>query len=139
MGLVDLESHFVFYGAYHSNSVNKIIHFVFVWPILFTALLLLNYEAPTALTSVPIPLLSAPHFFSVTPSLLVAVIYAVFYLLLEPKAGSVAALLVLFCWAAAQWVFAWLGPEVSWKVSLMATPCLEERRLEPRMRMRTMP
>ncbi|CAM8916075.1 unnamed protein product [Rhodiola kirilowii] len=45
-GLLDLERHFAFYGAYHSNPTNIIIHMIFVWPILFTALILLYFTPP---------------------------------------------------------------------------------------------
>ncbi|CAB4281027.1 unnamed protein product [Prunus armeniaca] len=48
-GLFDLERHFAFYGAYHSNPVNILIHTVFVWPILFTSLVLL-YFTPSLYT-----------------------------------------------------------------------------------------
>ncbi|KAI3820846.1 hypothetical protein L1987_08395 [Smallanthus sonchifolius] len=41
IGLFDLEKHFAFYGAYHSNPVNIFIHMLFVWPILFTSLVIL--------------------------------------------------------------------------------------------------
>jgi uncharacterized membrane protein YGL010W len=47
-GIFDLERQFAFYGAYHSNKINILIHLVFVWPILFTALLLLAYSKPLA-------------------------------------------------------------------------------------------
>ncbi|KAG2257115.1 hypothetical protein Bca52824_076409 [Brassica carinata] len=46
MGLLDLEKHFAFYGAYHSNPINIVIHIIFVWPIVFTALLLLYPASP---------------------------------------------------------------------------------------------
>jgi hypothetical protein len=47
-GIFDLERQFAFYGAYHNNKINILIHLVFVWPILFTALLLLAYSKPLA-------------------------------------------------------------------------------------------
>jgi hypothetical protein len=46
-GVLDLERHFAFYGAYHSNPVNVFIHALFVWPIFLTALLLLHLTAPS--------------------------------------------------------------------------------------------
>ncbi|KAM1026196.1 hypothetical protein ACFX2I_039109 [Malus domestica] len=42
-GLFDLERHFAFYGAYHSNPVNILIHTLFVWPIFFTSLVLFHF------------------------------------------------------------------------------------------------
>ncbi|CAL8164433.1 unnamed protein product [Prunus armeniaca] len=44
-GLFDLERHFTFYGAYHNNPVNILIHTVFVWPIFFTYLVLLYFTS----------------------------------------------------------------------------------------------
>ncbi|KAI6683139.1 hypothetical protein NL676_029052 [Syzygium grande] len=49
-GLFDLEKHFAFYGAYHSNPVNILIHTVSVWPIFFTVLVLL-YFTPLSVSS----------------------------------------------------------------------------------------
>ncbi|KAG5240140.1 endoplasmic reticulum membrane protein [Salix suchowensis] len=45
-GLIDLEKHFAFYGAYHNNSINILIHMIFVWPIFFTACLILYFTPP---------------------------------------------------------------------------------------------
>ncbi|RXH98381.1 hypothetical protein DVH24_010706 [Malus domestica] len=42
-GLFDLEGHFAFYGAYHSNPVNILIHTFFVWPLFFTAAVLFHF------------------------------------------------------------------------------------------------
>ncbi|KAI4982369.1 hypothetical protein ZWY2020_022861 [Hordeum vulgare] len=44
-GFLNLERHFTFYGAYHSNPVNVFIHTLFIWPIFLTALLLLHLTA----------------------------------------------------------------------------------------------
>ncbi|KAL0416724.1 UNVERIFIED_CONTAM: hypothetical protein Slati_3504300 [Sesamum latifolium] len=44
--MFDLEEQFAFYGAYHSNPVNILFHMMFVWPIAFTALLLLYFTPP---------------------------------------------------------------------------------------------
>ncbi|KAJ0751191.1 putative 2-hydroxy-palmitic acid dioxygenase Mpo1 [Helianthus annuus] len=43
IGLFDLEKQYVFYGAYHSKPVNILIHMLFVWPILFTSLVILYF------------------------------------------------------------------------------------------------
>ncbi|GAV85230.1 DUF962 domain-containing protein [Cephalotus follicularis] len=45
-GILDLEKHFAFYGAYHRNPVNIVIHTLFVWPILFTSLVLFYFIPP---------------------------------------------------------------------------------------------
>ncbi|CAE5964114.1 unnamed protein product [Arabidopsis arenosa] len=48
IGLFDLEKHFAFYGAYHSNPIDIIIHTLFVWPNVFATLLFL-YSMPPIL------------------------------------------------------------------------------------------
>lgn len=40
--MFDLEKQFAFYASYHSNPVNVAIHLVCIWPILATAITLLQ-------------------------------------------------------------------------------------------------
>ncbi|XP_027338581.1 uncharacterized endoplasmic reticulum membrane protein C16E8.02 [Abrus precatorius] len=114
MGLLDLEKQFSFYGAYHSNPVNVAIHILFVWPIVFTALIILHFTPP--LLSIgpahPVLLLNL-GFFS-------TLFYALFYIALDKKAGSLAAFLTFFCWVAASFVANSLGFSLAWKVVLAA-------------------
>ncbi|CAM0149271.1 unnamed protein product [Urochloa decumbens] len=99
-GLLDLEGHYAFYGAHHSNSVNVDIHEFFVWPIFLTALLLLHLTAP-----------------SVHAAGIGAATYGAYYFLLDRHAGAIAAFL---CWAASGALAARLGFSVGWKVVLVA-------------------
>jgi uncharacterized membrane protein YGL010W len=115
-GLFDLESHFAFYGAYHSNPINILIHTIFVWPILFTALLLFQFTP--ALFSFP---LSHDKVLAVNFAFLFALIYALFYVLMDRKAGSLAALLCLLCWIGTDSLATRLGFSLAWKVP--ALPC----------------
>ncbi|ONI08705.1 hypothetical protein PRUPE_5G195600 [Prunus persica] len=114
-GLFDLERHFAFYGAYHSNPVNILIHTVFVWPILFTSLVLL-YFTPSLYTF-PAGL---SHGFLLNFGFVFTVIYALFYVCLDKKAGSLAALLCVLCWVGASLLAARLGFSLAWKVVLAA-------------------
>lgn len=100
-GLLDLEGHYAFYGAYHSNPVNVGIHELFVWPIFLTALMLLHFTAPFA---------HAAGIF--------AAVYALYYFLLDHRAGALGALLCYLCWAASGALAARLGFSVGWKVML---------------------
>ncbi|CAM0902365.1 unnamed protein product [Alopecurus aequalis] len=102
-GFFDLERHFAFYGAYHSNPVNVFIHALFVWPIFFTALLLLHLTAPF------------PH-----SAVAGAAVYGAFYISLDRRSGALAALLCLLCWAASAALAAYLGFSLGWKVVLVA-------------------
>lgn len=110
IGLFDLEKHFAFYGAYHSNPVNVFIHMLFVWPILFTALVML-YFTPPLLN------LSLPHSLILNYGFLFTVIYAGFYVCLDLKAGSVAGLLCFFCWVSGSFLAHHLGFSLAWKVN----------------------
>ncbi|XP_073015153.1 2-hydroxy-palmitic acid dioxygenase mpo1 [Primulina eburnea] len=116
MGLFDLEKHFSFYGAYHSNPVNIFIHMIFVWPILFTALVLLHFTPPlfklSAIQSLDDGFLIFNYGF------LFAVIYAFYYVGLDKKAGSLAAFLVFLCWIGSSALANSLGFSLAWRVVL---------------------
>ncbi|CAL8164442.1 unnamed protein product [Prunus armeniaca] len=95
-GLFDLERHFTFYSAYNNNLVNILIHTVFVWPIFFTSLVLLYFTS--SLYTFPAGL---SHDFLLNFGFVFTVICALFYVCLDKKAGSLAALLCVLCWVGA--------------------------------------
>lgn len=121
-GLFDLEKHFAFYGAYHSNPINIAIHVLFVWPILFSALVFL-YFAP--------PFFNLPNFefllfgnrFVLVWNLgfLFTLVYSVFYATLDLKAGSLASFLCVVCWVGGSYVGYQLGWTLAWKVNNVVT------------------
>lgn len=117
-GLLDLERHFAFYGAYHSNPINILIHTLFVWPILFTTLVIL-YFTPA--------LFNSPSGFDqrlvLNIGFVFTVIYSVFYVFLDKKAGSLAALLCFLCWVGASVVASHLGFSLAWRVILSFPFC----------------
>ncbi|KAI7725217.1 hypothetical protein M8C21_015175 [Ambrosia artemisiifolia] len=117
IGLFDLEKHFAFYGAYHSNPVNIFIHMLFVWPILFTSLVILYFTPPLINNNNNI---SLPNGLVLNYGLLFTVIYAVFYVCLDVKAGSFAGLLCFVCWVFGSFVAQHLGFSLAWKVVLAA-------------------
>eukprot|EP00258_Populus_trichocarpa_P007024 XP_002311311.1 uncharacterized endoplasmic reticulum membrane protein C16E8.02 [Populus trichocarpa] len=120
-GLIDLEKHFAFYGAYHSNSINILIHMIFVWPIFFTACLILYFTPPLfSLPQVQLSLFGYGVVLLFNVGFFLVLIYALFYICLDPKAGSLAALLCAFCWVASSLVAGWLGFSLAWKVVLVA-------------------
>eukprot|EP00257_Ricinus_communis_P006751 XP_002522464.2 uncharacterized endoplasmic reticulum membrane protein C16E8.02 [Ricinus communis] len=118
-GFFDLEKHFAFYGAYHSNPVNVLIHMIFVWPIFFTALLIL-YFTPSVFNLKMSLLCHGDIVLLFNFGFLFALIYALFYIFLDAKAGSLAALLCAFCWVASCSLARWLGFSLAWKVVLVA-------------------
>jgi len=128
-GLFALEKHFAFYGAYHSNKINIAIHVLFVWPIFFSALLILYF--------VPLPpLFNLQNLeFSMWENyvilvwnvgFLVALLYSVFYVSLDLKAGSLAALLCALCWIGSSFVASQLGLSLAWKVNNVVGFCWYE-------------
>ncbi|PWA76964.1 hypothetical protein CTI12_AA227980 [Artemisia annua] len=110
IGLFDLEKHFAFYGAYHSNPVNIFIHMLFVWPILFTALVILYFTPPLVGFSLGSLVLNYGFLFTV--------IYAAFYVCLDKKAGAFAGFLCFLCWVFGSFLAQHLGYSLAWKVVL---------------------
>ncbi|KAK1261183.1 hypothetical protein QJS04_geneDACA019451 [Acorus gramineus] len=111
-GLFDLERHFAFYGAYHSNPVNVLVHLLFVWPIFYTTLVILQFT-PTLLDLSVFGL-------ALNYSFVFALIYGLFYASLDRKAGSLAALLCFLCWVGSGFLAQLLGFDLGWKVVLAA-------------------
>uniref|UniRef100_A0A1D1ZBZ7 Putative endoplasmic reticulum membrane protein C16E8.02 n=1 Tax=Anthurium amnicola TaxID=1678845 RepID=A0A1D1ZBZ7_9ARAE len=112
---MDLEKCFAFYGAYHSHPVNILIHALCVWPIFFTALLLFYFTPP--FFHLPAPL-GLPLVFNFGFGF--ALLYALIYVSLDPRAGSVAALLCTLCWVGSSVLGSVLGFSLAWKVVLAA-------------------
>ncbi|XP_062161792.1 2-hydroxy-palmitic acid dioxygenase mpo1-like isoform X1 [Alnus glutinosa] len=121
IGVFDLEKHFAFYGAYHRNPINIAIHMLFVWPILFTALLIL-YFTPSLfnLPYIEFSLFGNDVILVLNVGFSFALIYSVFYVCLDVKAGSLAALLCAICWVASSFIASRLGFSLAWKVVLLA-------------------
>ncbi|KAJ0578167.1 putative 2-hydroxy-palmitic acid dioxygenase Mpo1 [Helianthus annuus] len=113
IGLFDLEKYFSFYGAYHSNPVNIFIHMLFVWPILFTSLVIL-YFTPTLVH------VSLPNNLVLNYGFLFTLIYAGFYVCLDVKAGSLAGLMCFVCWVFGSFLAQHLGFSLAWKVVVAA-------------------
>ncbi|GAU44269.1 hypothetical protein TSUD_133140 [Trifolium subterraneum] len=119
MGPLDLEKHFAFYGAYHSNPTNVAIHILFVWPLLFTALILLYFTPPIFTPSQT--LLNFIHpVFVFNLGFIFTIFYGLFYAALDIKAGSFVAVLTFLCWVSSSFIANSLGFELAWKVVLVA-------------------
>lgn len=114
MGLFDLEKHFAFYGAYHSNPVNIFIHMLFVWPIFFTSLVLLYFTPPIFTTSTV--QLCCHTVLTFNFGFLLAMIYGIYYVGLDKKAGCLGALLCFLCWVGSSNLAHRLDFSCSWKV-----------------------
>lgn len=122
--IFDLEKHFAFYGAFHRNKINILVHVCFVWPILFTAFVLLAYTNPLV-PQLPVMAGLPYHEYVVFNwSFVAAAAYALFYIVLEPKSGSLGALLVLLCCMGANVVAQQIPYASGWKVGFATFCCL---------------
>ncbi|XP_072990620.1 2-hydroxy-palmitic acid dioxygenase MPO1-like [Typha latifolia] len=114
-GLFDLEKHFAFYGAYHSNPVNVAIHMLFVWPIFYTSLILFHFTP--SVVRLPFGVCNGDGVV-LNLGFVFALVFAVFYVFMDQKAGSLAAVLCIACWVSSDCLAARLGFSLSWKVVL---------------------
>ncbi|TYI11833.1 hypothetical protein ES332_A09G234300v1 [Gossypium tomentosum] len=120
-GLLDLENHFAFYGAYHSNPINILIHTLFVWPIFYTSLILFYFTpAFYDLSQSGIFPSGINHALVLNYGSAFSIFLGLFYVVLDKKAGSLAALLCLACWVGASFIAAKLGYSLAWKVVLVS-------------------
>ena len=110
-GLLDLETQFAFYGAYHSAPLNILIHAIFVWPIFFTGLLFLYFTPPIVQIAIPFELPLVLNF-----GFVFALAYAVYYFCLDRRAGSAGALLCFLCWIGSSFLGNRLGRQRSFQV-----------------------
>ncbi|KAL1216755.1 hypothetical protein V5N11_025254 [Cardamine amara subsp. amara] len=120
IGLLDLEKHFAFYGAYHSNPINIIIHTLLVWPNVFATLVFL-YSTPPILDPSQLGSFKSLTFDGVLRfdiGFTLTVIYAIFYICLEKKSGVLAALLCFSCWIGSSFLAARLGHSLTLKVGV---------------------
>ncbi|KAK4189720.1 hypothetical protein QBC35DRAFT_126865 [Podospora australis] len=88
---LDLEKQLTFYGAYHHNQVNIVIHMVCVPFILFSAFAIASNYGPffTVPSWLQIPYLEP------NVGTFAAIVWGALYLLLEPVAGGALALICL--------------------------------------------
>uniref|UniRef100_K3WVH9 DUF962 domain-containing protein n=1 Tax=Globisporangium ultimum (strain ATCC 200006 / CBS 805.95 / DAOM BR144) TaxID=431595 RepID=K3WVH9_GLOUD len=104
----NLEKQLVFYLSYHDNNINQYIHFMCIWPILLTALIMfadvaVAGEGPTAPLGVDLGL-PFQQYLVLNGSTIITAVYMVWYVLLDPIAGSLGASLVFGCFLIANWV-----------------------------------
>ncbi|CAN0870839.1 2-hydroxy-palmitic acid dioxygenase MPO1 [Linum grandiflorum] len=116
-GLLDLESHYGLYRAYHLNPTNIMIHTLFIWPIFFINLMLFHFT-PRIPGLPEIHCLGRP----LVPNfgLVFMLFHALFFAALDVKAGTLAASLCIACWIGASHAAAHLGFSLIWKIALVA-------------------
>jgi len=92
---LNLEKQLCFYGSYHHNPVNIGIHMTMV-PLILAASLLLATNSPTV---IPLPAWLTVNNLPLNLGTIGAILYAGFYMLLEPVAGTIL-LPVIIGWTA---------------------------------------
>ncbi|KAL7749972.1 hypothetical protein RI367_004487 [Sorochytrium milnesiophthora] len=130
MSSFNLEKELSFYLGYHSNKLNQLVHIVFVPLIFWTTLVWLNNTSALFETEL------LGYAFPVNGALLVTAVYALYYLILEPVAGTVYLPILLFEFVSAGYflrtvphanVYA-LGLHVlSWAMQIGAHQVFEKR------------
>lgn len=110
--LLDLEKHFAFYGAYHSNLTNVVIHSIFVWPIFYASLILLHFTTPIFF----LPDWLGGEVLALNLGFVFVVMIGLFYVSMDWKAGSLAAVLCILCWIGSGCLASQLGFSLAWKV-----------------------
>merc|ERR1739848_946682 len=92
---LDLKKQFTFYASYHNQWVNIMIHILCIWPILATAVLLLQYTP--AFVDTPEFLKESLYFkdVKINIALVSVLIYCACYLVMEPVVGAVGVFLLM--------------------------------------------
>jgi len=116
----DLEKQFAFYGAYHSNSINVLIHTIIAWPIFFNGLVLASFTPALGLLPFPPGTFPFQEYMILNLSFVIAIVYAFIYITLDKKAGTLAGTLCLLCWVSSNAVAQRLGFSLAWKVVLVS-------------------
>nr|ACN40097.1 unknown [Picea sitchensis] len=107
----DVEKQFAFYGAYHRNSINFLIHTIIAWPVFFSFLLLTAFTPALGLLPFPPGTFPFQEYMILNLSFVVAVVYAFVYIMLDKKAGTLAGALAFFVGLAATLLHrVWVSP-----------------------------
>ncbi|KAJ4801115.1 hypothetical protein LUZ62_052361 [Rhynchospora pubera] len=107
--LIDVETHFALYTAHHTHPVNYIFHTLFVWPIVFSIFMFLHLTPP---------IIQFPILGQLDLAFVLATVYCVTFLLLDPKAGFLASILCYVCLVSSDSLVNRLGFSLSLKIAL---------------------
>merc|ERR1739844_705200 len=94
-GFFDLKTQFIFYASYHNDSVNVGIHLLCIWNLVWSGMALqhmLGVFAPAPTSWASLPLLGGVP---LTLATITTAIYVVSYIMMDPVAGGLGALLML--------------------------------------------
>lgn len=133
--LWNLESQLAFYRSYHHNTINVLLHTIFIPTILYTSTGILCNVPIVQQKYIPESLSSYSDYFNLG-SLIIGVGYAGFYLLLDIKSGIIAA--PLLWWFVQSNIsnhqtiegynsYLWTGFVVGWVVQFIGHGVFEKR------------
>jgi len=115
-----MEKKFAFYRAYHSSSINVLIHAIIVWPIFFNKMVLACFTPVLGVLPFPPGTLPFQEYMVLNLAFVIAVVNAFIYIMLDKKAGTLAAVLCLLCWVGSNVLAVTLGFSLAWKVVLVS-------------------
>eukprot|EP00127_Corallochytrium_limacisporum_P004262 Clim_evm207s157 gene=Clim_evmTU207s157 len=98
-GIFDLKGNLAFYGAYHNNGINQLIHIIFVPQILWSALVWLSYSGPLIDIKQFWP--GAPDYIELNAAFLLISVYISYYLILTPIAALPYSFFLAYLWISA--------------------------------------
>lgn len=105
---MDMMEQLASYGAYHSHPINQLIHVIFVPVIIFTMMVFVS-QIPSVWKVSPegsigglISVLVGNNGCDINPSFLVFAVYALYYVALDVKVGSSAALYLYLLYRAVE-------------------------------------
>mmetsp|Transcript_40813 Transcript_40813/g.73067 ORF Transcript_40813/g.73067 Transcript_40813/m.73067 type:complete len:246 (-) Transcript_40813:984-1721(-) len=90
----DLKEQFAFYGSYHNNVINKVVHFLCIWPILWTANVMFAFTKPIVYLPQVMPY--QPTFLAWGPTT-TFLGYVIYFCLADPKYCPILVLLSTIC------------------------------------------
>merc|ERR1712126_448166 len=93
--MVDLKKQFTFYASYHNNPANVAIHLMCIWPILASAICMLQYTPVLAATPGFISAIPGFQNAKINVAFIVLVVYVVCYVVMEPFVGSCASVAIM--------------------------------------------
>merc|ERR1711953_213414 len=93
---LDLEKQFTFYASYHNAPMNILIHLLCIPTLLATGLVLFQYCPEIIANIEAIKILPGGQYLKINAALVIALIYILCYIVMEPFAGTLGALLVYY-------------------------------------------
>lgn len=116
----DMEKKFAFHRTYHSSSINVLIHAIIAWPIFFNYMVLACFTPVLGVLPFPPGTLPFQEYMVLNLAFVIAVVNAFIYIMLDKKAGTLAAVLCLLCWVGSNVLAETLGFSLAWKVVLVS-------------------